>query len=266
MNDNKITKKIQVTNINNGIRTTILDDVVIEYSLTIFINDILLATLLCSNCNLKELAIGHLYTNRIINSINDIEDIVLEEKEDRADINIHIDDKLYNSKNLEKSQKIITTSSGKQYSYFEDIIMNIENLIVSKDQTFSSNEILTNVESFCSESEGFNKTGGLHSAKLCTNSGLNIHMEDIGRHNAFDKVVGAALSENINFADSYIITSGRVPSDMIIKAVCIGVPLLVSKSAPTNISVQIAYKMGLTLIGFARGKRLNIYTFCERII
>lgn len=266
MNNKKITKLIEVTNINKGIRKTLLDEVVVEYSLSIFVNDILLATLFCSNCNLKELAIGHLFTNRIITSINDISGVVLEEKEDRADINIYIDENLYNLNVSKDSKKIITTSSGRQYSYFEDVIKHIDNLIKSNNTTFLTEEILKEVEGFCCQSEGFNKTGGLHSAKLCSSNGIAIHMEDIGRHNAFDKVVGAGLTDKIDFSSSYIITSGRVPSDMIIKAITSGIPLLVSRSAPTNVSVQIAEEMGLTLIGFARGERLNIYTICERII
>lgn len=267
MSEEFITKKIDIVNIDNGVRRNITDQVVAEYALSVFVNDILLATLICSRCNLKELAVGHLFSNGLISAFYDIVGVVLEEKEFRADINLYIDNKIFNSKNAYKNQKIITSSSGKQFSYCEDIIKNLKNHECNVNKVeFKASSILESVEKFRTESEGFNNTGGVHSCKLCGPQGVTIHREDIGRHNAFDKVIGAALMENIDFKASYVITSGRIPSDMVIKAVSTGVPLLVSKSAPTDVSVQIAQDMGLCIVGFARGERLNIYTLPNIVI
>ena len=267
MSNESITKKINILKIDDGFRSNITDEVVSEYSLSIIVNNEHLVTLICSKCNLQELAVGHLFSNGLISSFCDIVELVIAEGETRAVVNLYIDNRIENSKNAEKNQKIITSSSGRQFSYCEDMINKLKkderNVNIVK---FDSKKILDSVKTFCNESEGFNLTGGIHSCKLCGPCELVIHREDIGRHNAFDKVIGAALIENVDFQESYIITSGRVPSDMVIKAVTTGVPLLVSKSAPTDVSVQIAQEMGLCLIGFARGKRLNLYTFPNRII
>jgi FdhD protein len=87
-----------------------------------------------------------------------------------------------------------------------------------------------------------------------------IFSEDIGRHNAIDKIFGKCLLEGIQADDRMIITSGRVSSEILLKAAKREIPIIISRSAPTNLAVKLADKLGITLIGFARGRRINIYT------
>jgi len=110
------------------------------------------------------------------------------------------------------------------------------------------------------ESELYRATGGVHSAALCDNRALLIFSEDIGRHNAIDKIFGKCLIEGIQTDNRVIITSGRISSEILLKIAKRNIPIIVSRSAPTSLAVKLANKLGITLIGFARGKRINIYT------
>ena len=102
-------------------------------------------------------------------------------------------------------------------------------------------------------------TGGTHSAALSDGKDILVFREDIGRHNAIDKVVGYALVKNVTLKNTLLITSGRISSEVLFKVRKGGIPMVVSKSAPTNQAVKLAREMDITLIGFARGSRMNVY-------
>lgn len=108
--------------------------------------------------------------------------------------------------------------------------------------------------------------GGTHAAVLFDPSGKAITLaEDIGRHNAIDKAVGYCLLRGIALQDKILLTSGRASYEMATKAVRVGIPIIASVSAPTSLAVQLAEDRGLTLIGYLRGGRMNVYTHPERI-
>src|SRR5215472_4641512 len=113
----------------------------------------------------------------------------------------------------------------------------------------------------------FERTGGLHAAALFSDSGQLLALrEDIGRHNAVDKIAGWALRENrIPLANEILLVSGRGGFEIAQKSIVVGVPVLASVSAPSSLAVQLAREMSLTLIGFLRGRRFVIYAGEERI-
>ena len=112
------------------------------------------------------------------------------------------------------------------------------------------------------EQAGFARTGGLHATGLFTADGaLLLAREDVGRHNAMDKVVGTALAEGlVPLRDHVLCVSGRLSFELVQKAVVAGAPVLVGVGAPTSLAVELADDRGLTLAGFARGGRVNVYT------
>jgi len=136
---------------------------------------------------------------------------------------------------------------------------------VSKQHFFNIDQLFEEVAVFNKESILFKETGGVHSVELIYGT-IKVLFEDIGRHNAVDKVVGFLLKNNIIRDDVYIITSGRVSSDILLKAALINIGLIVSRSAPTSLAIKLAEKLGVTVVGFARGNKLNIYTHKDRII
>ena len=136
---------------------------------------------------------------------------------------------------------------------------------IADTAVFPIQDIRNLYHDFQKRSEGYRATGGVHSAALADAHAALVFTEDIGRHNAVDKVIGYALLEDIPFAGKIMLASGRLSSEIVTKCARCGIPVLISRAAPTSLSVEIAEASGLTLIGFARGDRMNIYAGRQRI-
>ncbi len=115
------------------------------------------------------------------------------------------------------------------------------------------------------ESTTFRKTGGVHSAALGDSKGMLVRYEDIGRHNAVDRILGYAFLNRIDPKDKCLLLSGRISSEILIKAAHYGIPVVVSRSAPTFLAVELADEFNLAVVGFARGERLTVYSHPERV-
>ncbi|MCX7695471.1 MAG: formate dehydrogenase accessory sulfurtransferase FdhD [Caloramator sp.] len=233
------------------------DSVIVERPANIYINNYYYATLMCLPQNLKELSIGFIKTDGVIEAFVEIDNIsVLDEG-----VYITLMDK---NKEIKRKESALTSGCGRGSVHIG--LMQRENLkkVVSNSK-FLVGDILNNVNKFNKESNLFLQTGGVHSAALCEKD-IVVRMDDIGRHNAVDKVIGYGLEKGLDFNNKYIITSGRISSDMVVKASRINLPLIVSHSAPTSLAVDLAKMCNITLIGFARGNRLNVYTVFERIV
>ncbi len=136
---------------------------------------------------------------------------------------------------------------------------------ITSELKITSNSVSKLMIKFHKMSVNYIKTGGTHSAAISDREDIVVFREDIGRHNAVDKIIGNRLQNHDSFQDKMLLTSGRISSEIFLKAYRCGIPVIISKSAPTNISVKQCRKMGITLVGFARGTRMNIYSGKERI-
>ena len=112
----------------------------------------------------------------------------------------------------------------------------------------------------------FHRTGGVHNAALCDVNGIILSRMDIGRHNALDKIYGYCLRNDISIKDKIIVFSGRISSEILLKVAKIGCEIILSKSAPTELALQLAEDLGITTIGFIRNHSLNVYTHPERVL
>ena len=137
---------------------------------------------------------------------------------------------------------------------------------VESDIAISARQVFALMDEFIRCSAVFRATGGVHSAALCNIGSIIVFSEDIGRHNAVDKIFGQRVLEDMPTEGHLIITSGRVSSEILLKVARRNVPLLISKAAPTNLGVKLASDLGVTLIGFAREKRMNIYANEQRVV
>lgn len=254
-------EKVKVIKIRENSRETADDFVIREVPLTLIVDNEELVTLLCSPSDFDELARGFLFTSGLIKKDNDISKIIINQEQwsvfvDLADASL--------TKGL-VFKRLYTSGCGRGVLFYntQDLIGRYRIISELKVQAAKINELMAE---FQDRSEGYLRTGGAHSAALSDGSSIIIFKEDIGRHNAIDKVIGRALKEGIVFKDKIILTSGRISSEVIFKTQKSGAPVLVSKSAPTNQAIKLAKELGVTLVGFARGKRMNVYSHAERIV
>lgn len=133
------------------------------------------------------------------------------------------------------------------------------------DVVMDANMLLELSKDFHSRGHLWSKTGGVHGCALGSEKGILVFAEDVGRHNAFDKVMGIAALDGITLNDKLVLTTGRLSADIVSKARACGIPILVSRSAVTSLAIKLARRFGITLVGFLRGRRLNVYTGFERI-
>lgn len=243
-----------------GAKTKAISDYIIdEFPITLKINTIKYVTLLITPTNIKELLFGYLHSEKIIDDITDVKELK---------INMELNEASITTKNeidfdtLNKD-KLVVSGCGVGTKFHDDIDQIITNDIMS-DYKITISQIKNASQELNNRSGLFKLTGGVHSALLLTGN-QSIYYEDIGRHNAVDKIVGYTVLNQIDTSSSFLFTSGRISSDMLIKATLAGIPIIISRSAPTSLAVSLAKKYGVTVIGFARGEKLNIYSHSFRI-
>lgn len=251
-------KQYEIIRYKNGETKRFADNVVIEYSLTVYLNGTEFITMLCTPKSLKSLVIGFLYSEGVIESIKDIKDITIYEEDGYVNVELSDDKDFAFIGDRLTEKRTITTACGKGKTIFYNVIN--ESHKIDDPITIYPDKILSLCKEFGKKSDIFLETGGVHSCALCTQNEIIIFEEDIGRHNALEKILGIALIDNINLKDKIVLTTGRISSEIIKKVAKRNIPVLISRSAPTDVAIDVAKKLNITLIGFARGQRMNIYT------
>jgi len=257
-----MTRKLSVLRVNRHETSEFEDTIVKEHSVTIMINDQELVTLLCSPMNLEYLATGFLLSEGLIKSRDEIIRTSMNGDDRKSTVRIETKDSGNFSK-YASSRRLIASSGGRGSSY-GNALPDSQPTIESRVE-ISASEVLALVEDFHQRSPVFEATGGVHSAALCRPDGILVFHDDIGRHNAVDKVFGECFLKDISTTDSIIVTSGRVSSEILLKVARRRVPVIISVAAPTDVAVQLAENLGITLVGFVRGNRMNVYTHDWRV-
>ncbi len=241
-------KAIRVDEIGHEIDETIVEDKEVE----LIINDLTFGRFSISPNYIKEFAVGYLLGEGLIESKENIADIKIENNI----INLKID-----LEDFEIRRELIMSSDC--FGGFRQKIELIEK--VESDFKITKEEVINASRRLKEQSQVWKQTGGTHIAALI-NQNEFIAIEDVSRHVAIDKVMGVALLNDVDFSNSFVFSSGRMPSDMVMKVARVGIPILMSKAAPTVSGLLAGEKSGITLIGFVRGRRFNIYTNPQRII
>lgn len=249
------TEKLIVTVLSEKGRERKEDLVVREHALTVFLNDRKLVTILCSPRDLRALAVGYLFTQGFITGADDITSM----DEDISNGSIHM--KTGNS--IESPIDAILPPGGMYAAVKNRGGAPLKR--VKSNITLSFHRITAVLERVNECCEIFDRTAGAHACALSDTNGIFVFSEDIGRHNAIDRVIGRYLLDGAPFNDKLLFTTGRVSSAIVTKIVRAGIPVLVSRSAPTYEAVELAEKYGITLAGFARERKMNVYTNVYRI-
>ncbi|HUW44311.1 MAG TPA: formate dehydrogenase accessory sulfurtransferase FdhD [Dehalococcoidia bacterium] len=255
------TEKISILKLSERGGSSIEDVVAKEFPLTIILNNQELVTLLCSPTNLKYLAVGFLFSEGLLKSKDEIKKILVDDRRGVVRVETEGDEELAGHALF---KRFITSGCGRGVSFYSAADAQGQVRVESRLE-ISTLEVLALVNEFQHHSQIYRATGGVHSAALCDTTNIIVFSEDIGRHNAIDKIFGECLLNDITTDDHIIITSGRISSEILLKVARRNVPIIVSKSAPTSLGVILADDLGLTLVGFVRGKRMNVYTHAGRI-
>jgi FdhD protein len=232
-----------------------------EFPLTIMLNGEQLVTVLCSPGEFEALAVGFLFSEGFIRTREEVRGLTLDAE--RGIVRIRTatdktsDEKLF-------GKRVLTTGCGRGMAFYSYADLDRKKKVVS-DLKVTPEAVLSLSRRFQGASSLYRQTHGVHSAALCDPENILFFAEDIGRHNAVDKVLGHCLLEGIAVADRILITSGRISSEILFKTAGSGIPVLVSKSAPTDMGVDLARELSVTLIGFVRGGGMNVYACRERI-
>ena len=226
-------KQIRIFEIEGSASTGKTASVAVEQAVHIHVNGQRRAVLTATPQHLKELALGYLLSTGLIRGLADI--------------------------------SRLTSDADFRAVWVEAACNELPLVPVSDDLRVQPADIFHNMEQFLCASAVFFATGAVHSCALMVGGQLLHFMEDIGRHNAFDKTVGAALYEKKPLDRAVILTTGRVPGDMMTKVIYSRSQIIVSHAAPTDAAVELALRYNVTLCGFARGRRINIYTGGHRI-
>jgi len=245
-----------------------LDYVAEEKPLHLFLNKIHYVTILCSPTLLKELAVGYLLSEGILKSVGEISDIRFEKAEKcqvklKAEVDIE--------KRIAISQPfirlVLTACGSPDYWPLSKLIDRLNLCKLPLGLKVSAEIVSESVKRLNTLAETFRKTGGVHAAAVFSAEGeLITYAEDVGRHNAIDKVIGACALKKFDFSRCFLASSGRLTGDIVLKAARMRIPLVASLAAPVDSGVEVAKRTGLTLIGFVRGSRMNVFTFPERIL
>lgn len=247
-------RKIKIVKVSEHSSAEADDPVAVEKKIRISVNGKNVLSLYCSPSMVREFVAGIIHNEGLIDGEWCADRMAIEYGDE-----IRVD--IPSSGVVNEGEKTITSGCGGGVSFVREI-----SGIVTDDASFETDTIRRLFREFQHRSDSYKLTGGVHSAAISDGQKVLAFAEDIGRHNAVDKVIGYCLLENIPFSGKIVLASGRLSSEIVSKCARSGIPVLVSRAAPTTLAVTIAESSGITVIGFVRGDRMNIYTGKQRII
>ena len=259
-------KQVNITRLDmsTGKSQKTADYIAEEKPFYLVINKTFWATILCSPTNLKELAIGHFISEGIIKSTEEIEEVILKQPESTCYVKLKPEIEVKNRVKTSRLHARIIHSACGDSSNYQNSAMNLK---IKSALKIKAEIMFDCVKQLNFKAEGYRLTGGFHVAALYNADGKMVALaEDVGRHNAVDKVIGMAALKDADFGECFLALSGRMSGDVAFKAANVGLPIIASLSAALSSGITMAESVDLTLVGFVRGKRMNIYTSPERIV
>lgn len=223
--------------------------IVREQPLVLYVNGKKFVTLLCSPVKLDCLVVGYLWLEKVIASLDDIANLEVSEIDGRADVTLTQEVEL-------PTERILTSGCGGGITFRIDprLFPKIySSLKVRPEQLF------LRMKELYAQAVNYRASRGIHGAALTDGDRLLVVAEDVGRHNAVDKIKGEALLKGIPTTDRILLSTGRISSEMLLKAARMDVPLVASRTSPTEMAVSLAEQLGITVVGYLRPESLNLY-------
>jgi FdhD protein len=231
--------------------------VIREVALIVDINGRTLATIACMGDHLEELAAGYLRSEKVIATRTDIEKIAVNRKRCRANIILRTPQE-YSVSSIGN-----IASSGARGRNIDPALL--KPLSAPDNFTISAQQVLKLMDDLLENSVLHNETHGTHCSALACGGEIIALREDIGRHNTIDMLGGYALLKQINLSAAAILTTGRISSEIVYKVWNLGIPMIISHSAPTTKAVELLRLANITLVGYVRNNKMNIYSHERRV-
>ena len=230
--------------------------VVREQPLTIFVNGVEMATFLCTPDKLDYLTVGFLAFEGFIHRLDEIRELDVDAETGVVEV-------ILTTSVVKPTRRVFTSGCGMGLTFtlrsshyaplLDDLCLVPEDIFPLMQQMFDGAVM-------------YNASRGIHAAALSDMQQVLLLAEDVGRHNALDKILGEALLKGIPTAGRLLLTSGRISSEMLRKGAHMGTPFLISRTSPTTLSIEAAKRLGITLIGYVRRQSFNVYTHPERLL
>ena len=225
-----------------------------EVQLTIYVNLRELVTILCTPFKLNFLVLGFLYAEGIISSLGDV--LSMRVCDEELEVDVRLSDPEYEVPVLKRT---LTSGCGGGATF------KTEGQRVDSDVVVTPTEVLSLMKQLLEQMELYRLSGGVHASALADTRNLLVVAEDIGRHNTFYKIQGECLLRGLATRDRLLLSTGRVSSEMLLKAAGMQIPVVVSRTSPTGRGISLARDLGIALVGYARGGRLSVYSHPERL-
>jgi len=230
--------------------------VIVETPVSLTVNGHLWLTLMCTPVDLEALAVGFLFDEGILKSRDEIELVQVCEQGDNVDVWLN-----HPVEQPKDWRRTTGCTGGATAVILEQLHPELKNgFVLTPEMVHSHIETLLESQSL------YREVGGVHTSILTDGKHVVASGEDVGRHNSLDKIAGKCLLENLQPSRKILVTTGRVSSEMIQKAARIGAPIVISRTSASSLSVTLAEKWGITLIGYARRDQFIVYTHSGRIL
>lgn len=246
----------RIVRYRGGSFETLQIPVVGEQSLTIFVNGLELATLQCTPVKLDCLVLGFLSFEGIIHGLDEVRSLDVFPEEAVADVRL--------TKPFIPPRRRIFTSGCTGGITFGMPMEGFKGF--PEEATLYPEQPFDLMKQLYAEAQLYRESRGIHAAALSDGKGLLLVAEDVGRHNALDKIHGEALLQGITTAGNILLSTGRISSEMLRKGAHMRTPFVISRTSPTSLAVQAAKRFGITVIGYVRGEGFNVYSHPERLL
>jgi FdhD protein len=231
-------------------------ETIVETPVSLTINGEAWITFMCTPVDLEALAVGFLYNEGIIENMDEVADVRVCEHGDNVDVWLNHDAQ------QPKSWRRTSGCTGGVTAV--DALARPDITFDGSRPRFQPSVIEHLVELLFDSQELYRETGGVHTSALSDGEKILVSAEDIGRHNTLDKIAGLCLMKNVWPDVRILITTGRISSEMLQKAARLKAPILISRTSPSSLSIEMAERYGITLIGYARRQRFNVYSNAQR--
>lgn len=232
-----------------------------EYPILLVVNGNEIAIFQLSKFNLEDWTYGYLFSEGLISNCDDVEVVNISSDSSRIDVQLNCD---FSFENHTSKKKHYTSGCGKGVTFLS--MTDVKNLKrVESKKKYKLSYLLKKRSEFAQNTPMYFQTGGMHGACLVLSDGELIIREDIGRHNAVDKVLGYAVRNNLDTNELILMTTGRISYEMLSKTAKSGIPVVASRTAATLQAVQLSKFLNVEVVGYLRNKDAQIYNNIGRV-